>query len=131
MRTFLSSSGNTLALTPLECAVPRFPPINPLECAVTKTGLAKFFRMRSYKKCRGGWVFPPTKKENHEHHRHHRLQLHLGSPCRRVSKPASPLPAPFRQWQALPSTRPGIPIRSLLSSFPSEQRRRRLPVSIH
>src|SRR5229473_3366674 len=118
MRTFLSSSGNTLALTPLECAVPRFPPITPLECAVTKNA-------------GGGWVVPPTKKENHEHHRHHRLQLHLGSPCRRVSKPASPLPAPFRQWQALPSTRPGIPIRSLLSSFPSEQRRRRLPVSIH
>jgi len=43
-----------LYLTPLECAVPRVSPVSRLECAVTKTGLRKSFRMRSCKKKWGG-----------------------------------------------------------------------------
>lgn len=40
-------------LSGLECALPRFPPLTPLKCAVTKTPSCKSFRMRSYKKTRG------------------------------------------------------------------------------
>ena len=34
----------------LECALPQFCTLTPLECAVTKTGSSKLFRMRSYEK---------------------------------------------------------------------------------
>ncbi len=44
------------SLTLLECAVPRFRDVTPLECAVTKMASHKSFRMRSYKKRVGGRV---------------------------------------------------------------------------
>jgi len=44
-------------ISPLECAVPRFPALTPLECAVTKTRFRKSFRMRSSKK---RWGEPPS-----------------------------------------------------------------------
>src|SRR5258707_13125377 len=40
--------------TPLECAVPRFSALSPLECAFTKGAPRNPFRMRTYKK-RWGW----------------------------------------------------------------------------
>ena len=43
-------------LSPLECAVPRFPLVSPLECAVTKMGPRNSFRMRSYEKRGGPWA---------------------------------------------------------------------------
>ena len=46
-------------LTPLQCAVTRFPPVSLLECAVTKSGLHKSFRMRSYEKRWGGGTLRP------------------------------------------------------------------------
>ncbi len=42
------------SLTLLECAVPGFRVLSPLECAVTKRASYKSFRMRSYKKRWGG-----------------------------------------------------------------------------
>src|SRR5689334_16344488 len=57
MRSLLgipSSPGNTLALTPLECADPRFRVLSPLECADPKTHRRNPFRMRSSEKRWGG-----------------------------------------------------------------------------
>src|SRR5215472_5503823 len=45
---------NHQSLSPVESAVPRFPVLTPLECAVTKTRLRNPFRMRSYEKRWGG-----------------------------------------------------------------------------
>ncbi len=42
--------GPSTALTPLECAVPRFSDVSPLECADPKTPRRNPFRMRTYKK---------------------------------------------------------------------------------
>src|SRR5215472_8326818 len=45
----------------LECAVPRFLPPTPLECALTKMGSCKSFRMRSFEKRWGeGPSYPRT-----------------------------------------------------------------------
>src|SRR6266567_8529524 len=41
-------------LSPLQCAVTRFPPVSLLECALTKMGSRNSFRMRSYEKKWGG-----------------------------------------------------------------------------
>ena len=52
-------------LSSLECAVPRFRALTPLECAVTKTRYHKSFRMRTYKKKGGGgWGVEPFRFSN-------------------------------------------------------------------
>src|SRR5215472_1989942 len=50
----LLSAFYLLFLSPLECAVPGTRPATPLECAVTKIGSGKSFRMHSSEKRWGG-----------------------------------------------------------------------------
>ena len=53
----------TPLVTSLECAVPRFRLLSPLECAVAKTCLHNSFRMRSYEK-KGRGVPLPYLRQN-------------------------------------------------------------------